>query len=101
MNRDEFLRFHDECLTKMHEITKKKNQDYGGGTEDAFYNFSSVEILGVSPEHGFITRMFDKFSRLASFVKRGVLLNESVEDTLLDLANYCILFAGYLKGKGK
>lgn len=101
MKRNEFLEFHRAFLEEMHEITKKKNQDYGGGTDDAFYNFTNVEILGIKPEHGFLTRMFDKFSRIASFVKQGELRNESVKDSLLDLANYSILLAGYLKSREK
>lgn len=50
---------------------------------------------------GFLTRMSDKFSRLGSFINKGELLvlDESVEDTLVDLANYCALFAGYLESK--
>jgi hypothetical protein len=45
--------------------------------------------------------MLDKVARVVTFVKKGVLQvkDESVEDTLLDLANYCILFAGYIKAK--
>ncbi len=47
----------------------------------------------------FLTRMSDKTSRIESFVENETLqvMDESVEDTLLDLANYAILFAGYLK----
>jgi hypothetical protein len=38
-------------------------------------------------------------ARIASFVKNGELKvkDESVQDTLLDLANYSMLFAAYLK----
>jgi hypothetical protein len=45
--------------------------------------------------------MSDKFARITTFVNKGVLKvkDESVEDTLLDLANYCILMAGYIKSK--
>jgi hypothetical protein len=45
--------------------------------------------------------MMDKISRIASFIKKGTLevKDESVKDTLMDLANYCILFAGYLESK--
>jgi len=104
MNRETYMKFHEDCCQKMISITKKKNADYAGKGDDAFANFTRVEGLGISStEQGFLTRMFDKFSRLISFQQNGELQvkDESVEDTLLDLANYCILMAGYLKSKGK
>lgn len=103
MTREEYLRFHKEACEKMQEITKAKNADYTGASSDPFANFSQVEILGIcSAEQGFLTRMIDKMSRINSFVQQGTLQvkEESVEDTLLDLANYCLLFSGYIKGKG-
>jgi len=102
LTKDEFLSFHKACCERMHEITKAKNADYTGATLDPFANFKQVEMLGIClTEQGFLTRMTDKLSRLASFVKQGTLQvkDESVSDTLLDLANYCILMAGYLKAK--
>lgn len=88
----------------MVEITRRKNADYTGTGDDPFANFDRVSILGISStEQGFLTRMLDKFCRLVSFVQRGVLLvkDESLEDTCLDLANYCILFAGYIRSRKK
>lgn len=88
----------------MVEVTKAKNADYTGGSGDPFANFKQVgnfiQVEGVT-EIGFFTRMSDKFSRIGSFITKGVLMvkDESVEDTLIDLANYCILFAGYLRSK--
>jgi hypothetical protein len=87
---------------QMHEVTKRKNADYTGGGEDAFANFTRVESMGIATtEQGFLVRMNDKMSRIASFVKNGQLQvkDESVMDTLLDLANYSILMMGYLQGK--
>lgn len=102
MNKNEYFEFHSQCTDKMKAITRAKNADYTGGTEDPFSNFTRVESFGIcSTEQGFMTRMSDKLARLNSFVKKGELLvkDESVEDTLLDLANYCILFAGYIRHK--
>ena len=41
--------------------------------------------------------------RIATFVNNGELKvkDESVKDTLQDLANYAILFAGYLESENK
>ena len=103
MTPEEYLKYHAECLEKMTAVTKAKNHDYAGFAEgDAFANFTAVENVGIaSTEQGFLTRMMDKISRVNSFVKQGVLnvKTESVEDTLIDLANYAILMAGYIKSK--
>ena len=103
MNREEYLAYHEYCTKKLVEITKKKNHDYSGFSDDnPFANFEIVEKTGVaSVEQGFLTRMLDKFSRINSFVKQGVLSveDEKIEDTLLDLANYSLLLAGYIKSK--
>jgi hypothetical protein len=102
MTRDEFLVFQKDTFNKLISITEKKNADYAGKGGDAFNNFTRVEMLGIATtEQGFVTRMTDKLSRIISFMQNGELLvkDESVEDTLLDLANYCVLMAGYLKSK--
>lgn len=102
MTREEYMQFAQGCCDRMMVTTKKKNNDYSGGDPDPFYNFTRVEAVGfATTEQGFLTRMFDKFSRISTFVKKGVLQvsDETVEDTLLDLANYCILFAGYIRHK--
>lgn len=102
MTREEFLQFHWDTVNKMAQITAAKNADYTGASDDPFANFTNVESLGIcSTEQGFATRMTDKLSRISSFIKSGTLQvkDESVTDTLLDLANYCILFAGYLESK--
>jgi len=90
-------RFFEACQT----ISKAKNADYTGGAADPFANFKAVEILGVSTEQGFLTRMMDKMKRIASFAEKGELQvkDESVTDTLRDLANYACLLAGYIESK--
>lgn len=102
MSKEEYLEFHKQFCKNMIEITVKKNADYTGASEDPFANFRHIDHFGVATvEQGFFTRMTDKFSRIASFIKLGVLLvkDESIYDTLLDNANYSALFAGYLKSE--
>jgi folate-dependent tRNA-U54 methylase TrmFO/GidA len=104
MTKAEYMAFHQECCNKMIAITKAKNSDYTGDSGDPFANFAQIGGLVQLPgviEIGFLTRMSDKISRIGSFVTKGTLQvkDESVEDTLLDLANYCLLFAGYLRSK--
>ena len=102
MNREELLNFHKKFCEEMLITLSKKNADYTGFNKDAFVNFTAVEFLGIArTEQGFLTRMTDKLLRLTTFVKQGHLKvnDESVIDTLQDLANYSILLAAYLKGK--
>lgn len=102
MTKEAYMQFHEDCCKKMIAVTKAKNADYTGTSTDPFANFSRVEVIGIcSTEQGFLTRMFDKFSRITSFVQKGVLQvkDESIEDTLIDLANYCILMAGFIRAK--
>ena len=102
MTKEQYLSFHEACCKKMVEITKVKNADYTGSTNDPFANFRLCELLDIATtEQGFLTRMTDKLSRINSFRQKGDLQvrDESVEDTLLDLANYCILMAGYLRSQ--
>lgn len=102
MGKKEYTEFHREMCDKMIAITKAKNADYTGTSDDPFANFSNVASCGGgTPEQGFCFRMNDKSMRISSFVEKGILMvkDESVEDTLIDLANYCILFAGFLRNK--
>ncbi len=102
MTKTEYMEFHRDCCDRMVEITRQKNADYTGTDASPFANFSRTELNGVcSTEQGFLVRMGDKLARITSFVQTGVLLvkDESVEDTLLDLANYCVLMAGYIREK--
>lgn len=71
---------------------KSKNIDYAAA-DDPYRNFRRHGLLGM------LVRMDDKMSRLQSFIENGTLAvkDESVEDCLIDLVNYAVLFAGYIK----
>lgn len=101
MTKAEYFVFASEFFEKCLATSQKKNADYTGKDVDPFGNFKSVNILGISTEIGFLTRMMDKMKRIASFVENGQLQvkDESVTDTLQDLANYSCLFAGYIKSQ--
>lgn len=104
MNKEQYFEFHDEFTRSMATITREKNSDYTGSSGDPFANFTRVEALGIcSTEQGFLTRMTDKLCRISSFVQKGTLLvkDESVQDTLKDLANYSILMAAFIESKKK
>lgn len=54
----------------------------------------------VSTERGMLVRMMDKMARLSNIVDaEASVLDEKTEDTLLDLANYAIILASYIKDK--
>lgn len=92
----------EEKTTKMVETAKLKNHDYTGGAEDPFFNFTMGEHARIGlTEQGLLFRMMDKVSRVVGFVNQGVLRvkDESIEDTLVDLANYSLILAAYIKHK--
>jgi len=102
MTKKEYLEFHKNFCEDMVLVTEKKNADYTGEGDDPFANFKIVEKIGICrAEVGFLTRMTDKLSRINSFVQKGELKveDESIKDTLHDLANYCALFAGYIESQ--
>ena len=72
-------------LTKqMLETFKKKNADYGDSTTQTFKEFGLTS---------YAIRLNDKLNRIKSFCKKGELevRDESVIDTLMDMASYCLL----------
>ena len=101
-SQEDYLRDFKIITDRMYEVTKAKNSDYTGDTTDPFKNFKQVELMGIcSAEQGFLTRMTDKIMRISSFVKKGELQvkDESVTDTLQDLAVYSILMLCYINSK--
>lgn len=78
---------HKEICEQIHKIYVNKNHDYG----DSFGK--SIEEFG--PIAG-IVRMEDKMNRIKSLIKKGgeqKVVDESIKDTLLDLANYAIMLS--------
>ena len=74
-------------ITLLHQ---KKSSDYGTG-EDPYANIRGTQEFGIKPWVGAVVRAADKIVRLKQYVKKGRLVNESVEDSLLDLATYAII----------
>jgi hypothetical protein len=101
MTKENYFEFAEKFFAKALEISRAKNADYTGKNDDPFSNFRSVEVLGITTEQGFLTRMMDKMKRIASFAEKGELQvkDESVTDTLRDLANYSCLLAAYIESQ--
>ncbi len=75
--------YHRELLDFMHEQYVDKNTDYGNSFSETFDRF------GLTAP---IVRMWDKLQRIETLSKQDARVkDESIRDTLLDLANYAIM----------
>ena len=81
--------FYDKLL-KAALLHSKKQRDYGKDS-DPFANVRASEEWGVPGWVGAMIRATDKVRRLQTHATRGSLINESVEDSLLDLAVYALI----------
>ena len=77
---------HEKIVTGLTELYKAKNADYGDSVHDTYMKYGLTS---------FLVRMEDKISRLRSLSKKSAeeqrVKDESIRDTLLDLANYAII----------
>ena len=72
-----------DVLDKMYEIYEKKNADYGDSFSKTFEEFGVTSAA---------VRINDKNERFKKLIKQEAQVkDESIEDTLLDLANYSVL----------
>lgn len=103
MNRDDYLKLHESLCKEALELSTRKNHDYAGkGGEQPFANFERCEAMGIcTTGQGFLVRMTDKLSRLASFEQAGEfkVKDESVKDTVLDIINYAALYYAQKQSK--
>lgn len=83
----------DALLMRMADIHRAKNHDYAKPEKQDYYsNFRECEDMGITASQGISVRMSDKWSRIKRLEAREAKVpDESIEDTLLDLANYALL----------
>lgn len=82
---DDELRFRD-ITEKMRETFLKKNHDYGNSFHETWDEFGDKGIITA------LTQISHKYHRLMNIgLGTKPLVDESIDDTLLDMANYCIL----------
>jgi len=82
----------DELLRKMGQIHDAKRADYANN--DPLGNFREAERVGVTVLQGIMVRLGDKYTRACNLVRQHgerAVKDETLEDTLLDLANYALL----------
>jgi hypothetical protein len=84
--------FFDLC-DLLKEIHRRKSFDYGcpSGTDPLANIRNGAKFVGIPSWKGAMVRLSDKVTRLASYNATGRLENESLDDTLLDLASYSLL----------
>lgn len=68
----------------LNEIYEQKNRAYGNSFGDTYKDLGIISA---------VTRINDKFNRLKTLAKNKEINqgDESIADTLLDMANYCIM----------
>ena len=87
----------EELYAENLETARRKNADYANEA-DPFANFRSSEKFGVPVHKGMMVRMGDKMERIANLLNRpAAVADESVLDTLSDLANYAMLLRIWLE----
>lgn len=77
---------HKEICNQLNKIYETKNHDYGNSFGETY------EKLGIISA---ITRISDKYNRICSLATKPAeerqVKDENIRDTLLDLANYCMM----------
>ena len=80
------LGIYQTIINNLEDTYKRKNSDYGNSVGDTYEKFGDIS---------FLTRITDKYNRILSLADKGEcgeVKDEALEDTILDLANYCLLW---------
>ena len=87
---------HKQLCAQLSDTYQKKNADYGDSFGETFADLGIISA---------ITRISDKFNRVKNLAKlppdRQLVKSESITDTLLDMANYCIMTVIEIENKNK
>lgn len=79
-----------QLLDEIGRLHSDKNHDYAK-TDEPLSNFNRSTALGIEPWRGVLVRMSDKWSRLEQLASGKTPKNESLRDTLIDLAVYALI----------
>lgn len=82
-----------EMLQKMGDIFAIKNEKYGNSFEASIDKYGMIAAL---------VRISDKFNRVENLILTGDngTDDEAITDTLIDMANYCVMTVVYMKNAG-
>lgn len=92
MTQEEKNTLFHETIVEMEKLYQLKNSNYGNSFSKLYQDLGP--IAGLVPLH-------NKLDRLTNLIKGGQNNFESIEDTLIDLANYAIMNLIELKDKGE
>lgn len=97
MNQKKQEYIFDQTIDKMREIMLSKGNDYAN--EDRLSNFKLAgSICGLTPQQNCLSLIATKVARLGVLLKeKSEPNNESIEDSLVDMANYTLLLIMILK----
>lgn len=76
---------HKTLCNELYRTYVAKNHDYGDSFGESFKEFGITSAM---------VRLSDKWNRLKTLSKqdeKAMVQNESIKDTLLDMANYCLM----------
>lgn len=81
---EERIEAHKKICERLTDVYTRKNHDYGDSFHESFVEEGMAMVR---------IRLGDKFNRLKTLTRlgKGEVQDESIEDTLLDLANYAIM----------
>lgn len=79
-----------ELIREICELHDRKNADYARD-DDPLSNFRQAEALGIPAWKGVLVRMSDKWSRIQELSSGKTPQNESLRDSLIDLAVYSLI----------
>lgn len=81
------LGIYQYLLNNLEETYKAKNNDYGNSFADTYEKFGCVS---------FLVRITDEYNKLLTLCDPNIpeqrVKDEKIDDTILDLANYCLLW---------
>lgn len=101
MNQKQFVKEIEATFGEAVSILKRKNTDYATET-DPWKNFRFAELVEVGVERAILVRMSDKLARISNILgKEAQVKDESIIDTLVDLANYSAILKVYIDNKKK
>lgn len=74
---------HEDICKELNDLYKRKNADYGDSFGKSYKEYG--EVMAV-------IRLEDKLNRFKNLIKNNqCVLDENIDDTLIDLANYAIM----------
>lgn len=84
---------HKIICEQLNKIYEQKNHDYGNSFGETYKKLGIISA---------ITRITDKHNRICALAtKKQMVKDESIKDTLLDLANYCIMTVIEMEGENE